>query len=60
MPSKSPAQARLMAAVAHGWHMPGGGGPPKKVAVEFNEADSGKKVRKPKPDGRMEKLRSKR
>jgi hypothetical protein len=49
-----------MAAVAHGWHMPGGGGPPKKVAVEFNEADSGKKVRKPKPDGRMEKLRSKR
>jgi hypothetical protein len=42
MPSKSPAQARLMAAVAHGWHMPGGGGPPVYVAKEFNEADKGR------------------
>jgi hypothetical protein len=40
MPSKSPKQARLMAAVAHGWKMPGGGGPPKKVAKEFNAADA--------------------
>jgi hypothetical protein len=41
MPSRSPAQARLMAAVAHGWKMPGGGGPPVSVAKEFNEADTG-------------------
>ena len=41
MPSKSPAQARLMAAVAHGWHKPGGGGPSVGVAKEFNKADEG-------------------
>lgn len=41
MPSKSPAQARLMAAVAHGWKKPGGGGPPVSVAKEFNRADAG-------------------
>lgn len=41
MPSKSPAQARLMAAVAHGWKEPGGGGPPVSVAKEFNQADKG-------------------
>ena len=41
MPSKSPAQARLMAAVAHGWHKPGGGGPPVSVTKEFNSADKG-------------------
>ena len=41
MPSKTPAQARLMAAVAHGWRKPGGGGPPVEVAKEFNEADRG-------------------
>lgn len=44
MPSKSPAQARLMAAVAHGWKKPGGGGPPVKVAKEFNKADTGTKM----------------
>ncbi len=43
MPSTSPAQARLMAAVAHGWKKPGGGGPSVKVAKEFNRADKGKK-----------------
>jgi len=43
MPSKSPAQARLMAAVAHGWKPPGGGGPPVSVAREFNQADKGTK-----------------
>jgi hypothetical protein len=42
MPSKSAAQARLMAAVAHGWKKPGGGGPSVKVAKEFNEADAAK------------------
>lgn len=40
MPSTSPAQKRLMAAVAHGWHKPGGGGPSVKVAKEFNKADT--------------------
>ena len=43
MPSKSPAQARLMAAVAHGWHPPASSGinVPMKVAKEFNQADKG-------------------
>lgn len=52
MPSKSPKQARLMAAVAHGWKKPGGGGPPVEVAKEFNQADVQehviKKLREPK------------
>ena len=39
MPSRSPAQARLMAAAAH---TPGGyGGVPQKVGQEFNSADAG-------------------
>jgi hypothetical protein len=41
MPSTTPPQARLMAAIAHGWHKPGGGGPSVKVAREFNQADKG-------------------
>lgn len=41
MPSHSPKQARLMAAVAHGWHKPGGGGPSVAVAKDFNQADKG-------------------
>lgn len=44
MPSESPAQARLMRAVAHGWKKPGGGGPSVKVAKEFVEADKGIKM----------------
>jgi len=39
MPSKSPEQAKLMRAVAHGWHKPGGGGPSEAVAKEFVAAD---------------------
>ena len=39
MPSVSEKQRRLMAAVAHGWHKPGGGGPSVAVAKEFNAAD---------------------
>ena len=31
-----------MAAIAHGWHKPGGGGPSVKVAKEFNQADKGR------------------
>jgi len=42
MPSVSEAQAHLMAAVAHGWHKPGGGGPPVSVAKEFHAADKAK------------------
>lgn len=39
MPSKTPAQARLMAAAAH---TPGGfGGVPQSVGREFNNADKG-------------------
>jgi len=30
-----------MAAISHGWKMPGGGGPSVKVAKEFNKADKG-------------------
>lgn len=42
MPSKSPAQARLMAAAAH---TPGGfGGVPQKVGRDFNQADRGSKL----------------
>lgn len=42
MPSKSPAQARLMAAIAHGWKPPKGSGisVPMRVAKEFNRADA--------------------
>ena len=39
MPSKSPAQARLMAAAAH--TKGGYGGVPQKVGEEFNAADEG-------------------
>lgn len=39
MPSKSPAQARLMAAAAH--TKGGYGGVPQSVGREFNQADAG-------------------
>lgn len=39
MPSKSPAQARLMAACSHGAGY--SSCPPAKVASEFNQADKG-------------------
>src|ERR1035437_6639433 len=41
MPSETPKMAHLMAAVAHGWKKPGGGGPSVAVAKEFNKADKG-------------------
>jgi hypothetical protein len=46
MPSTSPKQARLMAAVAHGWKPPASSGinVPVKVAKEFNQADKGKHI----------------
>ena len=44
MPSKTPAQARLMAAAAH---TPGGfGGVPQSVGKDFNQADKGTKFNK--------------
>lgn len=42
MPSKSPKQARLMAACAHGAGYPSC--PPTNVAKEFNQADKGGKM----------------
>jgi hypothetical protein len=39
MPSKSPSQARLMAAAAH--RRGGYGGVPQSVGKEFNKADKG-------------------
>ena len=49
MPSKSPAQKRTMAAIAHGWKPPKGSKVakiPKKVAREFNAADAKKGKKK--------------
>lgn len=45
MPSVSPAQKRLMAAVAHGFKPDRIEGPPVSVAKEFNEADQKKAAR---------------
>jgi hypothetical protein len=41
MPSKSPAQARLMAAVAHSPSFARKVGVPQSVGKEFNQADKG-------------------
>ncbi len=45
MPSKSPAQARLMAAAAHNPSFAAKAGVPVKVAREFNAADQRPSVR---------------
>ena len=47
MPSKSPAQAKLMRAVAHNPKFAKKVGIPQKVGEEFNAADEAKKKRKP-------------
>lgn len=44
MPSKSPAQARLMAAAAHDPGFAKKVGVPTRVAKEFNSADAGKGI----------------
>ena len=50
MPSKSPAQARLMAGAAHNPAFAKKVGVPQGVAKEFNQADAGKgMLRKKKP-----------
>jgi len=55
MPSKSPAQKKLMAIAAH---TPGGyGGVPQKVGEEFHDADRGKYGHK--VDKKAEKNRTK-
>lgn len=46
MPSKTPAQRRLMAAVAHGWHPDRIKGPPVSVAKDFVAADKRKRIGK--------------
>jgi hypothetical protein len=48
MPSTSKKQARFMAAVAHGWKPSGTKAPPVSVAKEFNKADKGKGIIRPK------------
>lgn len=44
MPSKSPAQARLMAAAAHNAEFARKAGVPQKVAREYNQADKGRRL----------------
>jgi ribosome assembly protein YihI (activator of Der GTPase) len=44
MPSKSPEQARLMAAAAHDPQLAKKVGVPVTVAQEYNQADKGKKL----------------
>jgi hypothetical protein len=56
MPSTSPAQARLMAAVAHGWKPDQFKGPPVSVAKEFNQADKGGKMLSAAAKGRRKAL----
>ena len=51
MPSVSSAQARLMAAKCHNPRKVKGG-PSRKVACEFNRADKGTGIIKPKPPGK--------
>lgn len=48
MPSKTPAQARLMAAAAHDPKFAAKVGISQKVAQEFNQADKGKGIIRPK------------
>lgn len=55
MPSKSPAQARLMAAAAH--TKGGYDGVPQSVGKEFNQADKGTGIRKRKKQPQKDGLR---
>lgn len=52
MPSKSPKQARTMAAAAHNPAFARKVGIPTKVAKEFNRADAGKGIIKPRRNGK--------
>jgi hypothetical protein len=53
VPSRSPAQAKLMRAAAHGYKIPGGGGPSVAVGKEFMRADERKHAHKTK-EGRSD------
>lgn len=57
MPSRSPAQARLMAAIAHGWRPPVSSGihVPVSVAQDFNQADASTGIRERRHAGRLQK-----
>lgn len=57
MPSRSPKQARLMAAIAHGWTPPPSSGihVPLAVAQEFNNADEGSGIRERRRASRLQK-----
>jgi len=44
MPSKSPAQARMMAGAAHDLKFAKKVGVPVKVAKEYNQSDKGKRL----------------
>jgi hypothetical protein len=55
MPSKSPAQAKLMRAVAHGWEPPGRH-IPVSVGKEFMHADETKRAHKTR-EGRADRKR---
>lgn len=58
MPSKSPAQARLMAAAAHNPAFAKKVGVPVSVAEDFNRADTGRGIlRKAMHDGNSSKTR---
>ncbi len=59
MPSKSKAQARLMAAAAHSPAFAKRVGIPQKVAREFNQADAGTGILKGKRKPGRRKLTSK-
>lgn len=52
MPSKTPKQARLMAAAAHSPKFAKKVGVPVSVAKEFNQADAGKGIIRPKGKGK--------
>lgn len=59
MPSKSPAQARLMAAAAHDPKFAKKVGVPQSVAKEFNKADAGTRMLKRSAHKGTEKLKGK-
>jgi hypothetical protein len=52
MPSKSPKQARMMAAAAHNPAFARKVGVPQKVAKEFNSADKGTGILRKKKKGK--------
>jgi hypothetical protein len=52
MPSRTPKQARTMAAAAHNPRFAKKLGIPPSVAKEFNQADKGKGIIKPKRKGK--------